>query len=230
MTFRPLPRMTAALAALALVVGACGSSTPTPTAAPTAAPASIAVPSPAPASGATASQPAGSGAVADPSAPQAVPSFLLPSEDKDLEARLPSQVNGIPLSKYSFSGTSFLASGSSNAQDLIELLKSLGKTPADMSIAFASDAGGGLDVQIGAFRVAGAATDALLAAFLAATSKETPGSVMTSMNVGGKAVTQIVDPADATSPPVYVYAKGDILYYLLTPDAALAAAALQAMP
>ncbi len=243
---RPSSWFAVALAATALVAAACGSSTATPSAAPTSAPSSAAVPSAAPTaapsaaptaapsaaatSGPATSQPSGSADSAQPSASLALPSFQLPSQDKDLEGRLPGEVNGTKMVKYSFTGASFLASGSSNTKDLTDLLSSLGKTPADMSVAFASDASGGLDLQIGAFRVAGAPADALLAAFLATTRKETPESVMAQATVGGKGVTTIVDPADTSSRIVYIYAKDDILFYLLTPDATLAGATLQVMP
>lgn len=165
-----------------------------------------------------------------PSGSFAIPSFAFPSEDKDLESRLPSQLNGIALTRYSFTGATFLRSGSANSQDLIDLLSSLGKTPADLSVAFASDTTGTLDVQMGAFRVAGADPNLLLAGFIAAARKSTPEDVITQVNAGGKNVTQIVDPTDTASGTVYIYASRDVLFYVLTPDTTLAGAALQALP
>jgi hypothetical protein len=165
-----------------------------------------------------------------PSGSLAIPSFSFPSEDKDLENRLPSEINGVALTKYSFKGTTFLGSGASNSQDLIDLLSSLGKTPNDMSVAFAADQTGKLDVQIGAFKVAGADSNALLAAFVAATKSTTPGVQVTQANVGGKNVSQITDPTDTTTGAIYVYASGDVLFYVQSPDPALAGAAIQALP
>ena len=165
-----------------------------------------------------------------PSGSFAIPSFAFPSADKDLESRLPSQLNGVALTRYSFKGATFLGSGSANAQDLIDLLASLGKTPADLSVAFASDTTGALDVQMGAFRVAGADPNGLLAGFIAAARKSTPEDVITQVNAGGKNVTQIVDPADTASGTVYIYVSGDVLFYVLTPDTTLAGAALQVLP
>src|SRR4051812_23657890 len=62
-----------------------------------------------------------------PSGSFAIPSFSFPSEDKDLESKLPNQVNGVTLTKYSLKGDKFLSQGSGNSQDLIDLLTSLGK-------------------------------------------------------------------------------------------------------
>lgn len=248
----------AALGAISLVLGACGSSAPT-VAPSTGAGASIALPSlavpsvalpsvvlpsdaaapvaqpsgsvpPAPSASIVESSPLPSDSFALPSGSFALPSFSFPSEDKDLENRLPGEINGVALTKYSFKGTTFLGSGASNSQDLLDLLSSLGKTPDDMSVAFAADPAGDLDVQVGAFKVAGADSNALLAAFVDASQSTTPGTQVSQANVGGKNVTQIVDPSDTTTGAIYVYANGDVLYYVLSPDPALAAATLQALP
>jgi hypothetical protein len=194
----------------------------------TAAPASQPAGSVPPAPSASPAQPSGSSAV--PSGSFAIPSFSFPSEDKDLENRLPNEINGVTLTKYSFKGSTFLSSGASNSQDLIDLLSSLGKTPNDMSVAFAADPAGKIDVQIGAFKVAGADSIALLAAFVAATKKTTPAVQVTQASVGGKNVSQITDPSDTTTGAIDVYANGDVLYYVQSPDPALAGAAIQALP
>lgn len=235
MISRHLWRLASAVAATSVFVVACSGSAatnapsqPAASAAPSLAVPSIVVPSLALPSIALPSVALPS--VALPSGSFALPSFSFPSEDKDLENRLPSQINGVTLVKYSVKGTTFLASGSSNSQDLIDLLTALGKTPNDLSVAFAGDPSGGLDVQIGAFRVAGADSNALLTAFVAASQKSTPGQVVTQANVGGKNVTNIVDPADTSTSPTYVYGNGDVLFYVLTPDPALAATALQQLP
>jgi hypothetical protein len=159
-----------------------------------------------------------------------IPSFSFPSEDKDLEARLPNEINGVTLVKYSFKGATFLESGADNQQDLVDFLSALGKSPNDLSVAFAGDANGDLDLQLGAFRVAGADSNALLSAFVAATQKESPQDTVTQGNVGGKNVTQIVDPDDTESGTIYIYANGDTLFYVSSPDASLAAAGLTALP
>jgi len=238
MNRRALLSIGSALTAAAIVVACSGSAaSPLPSLGVPSVPASeaipsIALPSVALPSVALPSVPASVAipSVALPSGSFEIPSFSFPSEDKDLEGRLPSQVNGVTLVKYSFKGSSFLASGADNQQDLVDFLTTLGKSPDDLSVAFAGDPNGALDVQLGAFRVAGADSNALLQAFIVATQKESPQDQVTQQNVGGKNVTQIVDPTDSDTGPIYIYANGDTLFYVSSKDAALAAAALQAMP
>jgi hypothetical protein len=225
MNRRHLLSIGSALTAAGIIVTACSSSTASPL--PSLPLASITVPSIAIPSIAL---PSNLPSIALPSGSFAIPSFSFPSEDKDLEGRLPNAINGVPLVKYSFKGATFLESGADNQQDLVDFLTSLGKSPNDLSVAFAGDANGQLDVQLGAFRVAGADSNALLAAFVAATQKESPQDTVSQGNVGGKNVTQIVDPSDTTSGTIYIYANGDTLFYVSSPDATLAASALQAMP
>ena len=241
-----------ALAVIALLFAACSSSAATPApssgagptlALPTIAIPSIAVPSIAVPSIAIPSIAVPSIAIPSIAVPSiaipsdslaipsfALPSFSFPSEDKDLEGRLPNAINGITLTKYSFKGSTFLESGADNSQDLVNLLNSLGKTPNDLSVAIAADPSGDLDMSIGAFRVAGADSNALLQAFIAATRTSTPEDAITQANVGGKNVTQIVDPTDPSSGAIYVYPSGDVMFYVQSPDTALATTALQALP
>ena len=223
-----------AVGTISLAVVACGS-TPVPTAGPGFTAAPSLVPPPATASTAAVgsgvvpslgSSPIPSGAV--PSGSFAAPTPPFPSEVKDLEARLPSQVNGVTLVKYSWTGPDFMASGSAT-QDVQDLLNQLGKQPADISVAFAGDPNGDLDVNIGAFRVGGAAADALLGAFLASIQKASPEDQFNPLSLGGKNVTQVVDPGDDAA-TVYVYASGDTLFYVQSGDKALAAATLLVLP
>ena len=220
--------------AVSVALVACGS-TPVPTAGPSFTAAPSLVPPPGTASAAASgsgvapslgSSPIPSGAV--PSGSPAVPAFSFPSEVKDLEARLPSQVNGVTLVKYSWNGPDFLASGS-DTQDVQELLNQLGKQPTDISVAFAGDPNGDLDVTIGAFRVGGAEANPLLGAFLGSIRKASPEDQFNQLNLGGKNVTQVVEPGDDAA-TVYVYASGDTLFYVQSGDQALAAAALEALP
>ncbi len=160
----------------------------------------------------------------------AIPSFSFPSEDKDLEARLPSAVNGVTLTKYSLKGANFMTTQNPGAKALTDMLSSIGKNPSDVSVAVAADPSGNLGISIGAFRVAGTDSGALLAAFVAATQKETPSDVVTPANVGGENVTQITNPTDTEAGTIDVYASADTLFYVQAKDANLAAAALAALP
>jgi hypothetical protein len=234
-----------AVGSIALLLAACSSSS-NPTASPSpnpigsgAAQASTALPSAGSAQGAPGlpsfALPSGSfalpsGSFAIPSGSIAIPSFSFPSEDKDLEARLPNAINGVTLTKYSWKGADFFAADNASSQHLQDLLNALGKAPADLSIAFASDPTGRLGVTVGAFKVTGADGNALLAEFLNAARRDAPSVTFTQASVGGRNVTQITDPTDMAKATVYAFTAGDVLFDVQSTDQALAAAALQAIP
>src|SRR5436190_14738716 len=188
---------------IALPFAGCGSGSPTapPTANPNAtgaAQASGAISSPGggQSSAALPSIPVvlPSGSFALPSGSFVIPSFSFPSEDKELEARLPIAINGVTLTKYSWKGADFFKTGNPSSQNLQNLLTALGKSPADLSIAFASDPTGGLGTTIGAFKVSVADGNALLTGFLNAAKNETPADTFSQTSAGGKNVTQITNP------------------------------------
>ncbi len=223
-----------AVALLGLVIAACSGSSPTPTpaAAATAAPAtpipttpaSSQAPSASPSTGGSIAAPS----IALPSGSFAIPSFALPHEDPALEAQLPSTLGGAQLVKGSFKGSSFLQGAGSNAQQYQAFLGVLGKSPSDVSFAIAFDMSGGSGIGAGAFRIAGADQGQLLAAFQNATQQASSGAQISQANLGGKAVTKIVQ--GTSSQTEYVYAKGDTLFFVYASDDATAGAALQSMP
>ncbi len=104
----------------------------------------------------------------------------------------------------------------------------MGKSPADMKVALATDKSGKVPVVLAALQVSGADPNALLTGFIAATKNQTPTDVVSQVNVGGKNVSQIADAQAGTS--IYAYGSGDILYYVQAADPQLAAAALSVMP
>ncbi|HVA87761.1 MAG TPA: hypothetical protein VNF73_15765, partial [Candidatus Saccharimonadales bacterium] len=195
MTRRSIQSLVAGVA-VTLVVGACSSSAATLTPIPAAS--QSAAPSAAPAS----AEP--SAAITTFAIPSfafpsggsfTIPSFALPSGDKALEARLPDSINGVTLRKFSIAGADFLTNPSSaGASDLNGALAALGKTPADVSVAVATDPSGELGLTLGAFRIAGTDSGALLNAFVSATQKEAPGATVAQTSIGGKNVTQITNP------------------------------------
>jgi hypothetical protein len=224
MNSRSVLRFGAVIAVGAAFVAACTSAATTaPSIAIPSAPASLAIPSIAIPSIAIPS-------IAIPSGSISIPSFSFPSEDKDLEGRLPNVLNGTPLQKISLKGSTFLSGNASNQQDLVDFLTALGKSPNDMSVAFAADPTNNLKVQLGAFKVNGVDSNALLNGYIAAAKQSSPQSTITSGSVGGRNVTEIVDPSGKEAGTAYVYANGDTLFYVLTADPALAATALQALP
>ncbi len=217
--FAPL----AALAMLAVVTAACsGSATAAPSAAAPSVAAAVA-PSVAPSPSAeTSAAPAGSTA---PAASGGLPSFAIPSfnADKDLEALLPTTFNGATLQKLSMKGEQFL--GQSSNADFTKALTALGLTTADVSVAFAADPTGKMDVTFAAIRFKGAESGKLLQVFQAASVA--PGSVITSVNLGGKDVIKTKDSSGSIS---YFYVRSDVLLGVTAKDDGTAAKGLAVLP
>ncbi len=205
-------RALAASLALALLAAACGSSA-------TSAPgASTAGATQAPA----ASQAAG--ATDQPSATDNGPAVsLTPGSAPELEAMLPSSVNGVTFTKTSFSGATFPVGIPVNSGDLGTFLQANGKTLADVNIAMAtptdtSKAG----TFLMAFQVKGV-DGTKLAEAIAGTSS----SDLKAATVGGKQVLQ----AGAAGMGLVLYIKGDVVFYILAfGDASLTEGILTALP
>ena len=203
--FTPL----AALAVLSIMVGACGGSA---TAAPSAA-APSAAPSVAPSPEASAS-PAAS-AAADASG--ALPSIGIPHQDPALEALLPTTFGGVTLQKLSVKGAQLLGQDPTFQKAVTDL----GLTAADVSLASADGTAG----QFVAIRFAGADSGKLLQVFQAASQQQ--GSVVTSVNVGGKDVIKTQDKSGSLS---YFYVRNDVVLGVSAKSDAEAALALAILP
>ena len=189
---RPLTtiRATGLLAAGALLIAACGGNAATTaptTAAATTAPVTA---------GPVATQ--APGATVDPGFSFAMPSF---HGDEDLEGMIPDTIGGEDLTVMSMTGDQFLGDGTSSPE-LAGALRDLGKSTADLSVAFA----GNTKISVVAFRVKGVAADALFTAFKSAGTDE-----YTSENVsfGGKSVVKLV-PADGST--AFIYLKNDTMF------------------
>ena len=176
-----------ALVAVAATALACGSpaATTTPTtAAPTAAPATM---------------PAFSLVPGMSFAPGF--SFDLPSVDKELEAVLPNDVAGEPISKSSVGGETFL--GTPGSEELTAVLQALGKTPADLTAAV----GGNTKAFLIAFRIKGVPAGQFLDSFVTAASGEA-GVQLTDVTISGKQAKKFTDAAGTT---MYLYLTGDTI-------------------
>jgi len=234
-------RVALVAASLALIVAACGGSSsaspgasPTSTG-PTAAPATTAVaatPAPAmsdtpstdaPAPEATESPevseaPPAEATDAPSDAPEA--SFQLPSTAKDLEALLPNEYGGTKLMKFSMSG----AEAAGQSEETAQVLASVGKSLADLSIAGASSQTG--DVVFLAVRVAGADEGAMKRVFVA--SAQQAGEDLQQMSLGGRDVFK--NASTDGQGGAYFYIRGDTAFGVTAPDDATAAKAIVLLP
>ena len=210
------PSITLGLITIAAIVVTACSATAAPSASTAVLQSASAAPSAsfAPPSGSPSALPS-----AGASASIALPSFVLPSTDKALEALIPDEMCGQKVQKLSMSGSAFEQAD----PEFVQLLAALGKTPADVSMA----AGGiqsGAKCSAGIFEVKGADPAQFKQDFLDAAAKN--GDHYTEKSLGGKTVL-----ADPTSKNVqYGYFKGDALIFVLADSDADAATVIAALP
>ncbi len=154
-----------------------------------------------------------------------------PSEAKDLEAQLPDSLNGIGLCKFSVTGDILVNPQAPDYADFSALVSGFGKTPADYAMAMASDPSGNFDGIIGAIRLAGVDGEAFLPAYLDFDRRMKPGLSIGTAQFGSKTVTTETSPSSAgTRGPTYIYAAGDALFFVISADQQMVAAALAALP
>ena len=109
---------------------------------------------------------------------------------------------------------------------LAAILTALNATPTDITVATATgSAAGGATLFIDAVQIPGTDPEALLTRFQEAASA-LPGSVVEAVEVDGKQVIK----STTTSYTLAVYASGDTLFYIQSPDPALVDQAIAALP
>lgn len=162
----------------------------------------------------------------------ALPSLDLPSSAPELEALLPDEIGGAEVVKFSMGGAELMADqeGSGVDPEFIAFLERLGAQPEDISIALAfSFSAEGDSAGIGAFRVEGASSDELEREFIATMEADGGAVDWQSANVGGKDVQTAADP-DTEGNVLYIYTVGDIVFFVTTPNEAVAAELLATLP
>jgi len=130
---------------------------------------------------------------------------------KDLEALLPDQLCGQPAEKASGSGTANLPGPSGSVDPFGGLVGALGGTGSVGAAVVQPKDGSTCKVSAGAFQITGIGQgmlNTLLSVMAAGSGGEAKGA-----NVGGKAVVKVTDQ----EAPLYVYAKGDIVFVVEAP-------------
>jgi len=134
------------------------------------------------------------------------------TSDAALVALLPNKLAGVPLQKESFSGRDWLKSRPEFSSpyflpefraDPQRFLERLDKGPRDLTVAWALAPEG---IQVIAYRVRGAKASALVAAYLAVTSRHVRARTI---DVVGRNVTMIRAELPQRG---FLYAYGDVLY------------------
>jgi hypothetical protein len=159
-------------------------------------------------------------------------SHALPSAAgaKDLEALIPGEVGGITLQRLSMRGNEFASSGGAT-EETQNFIEGLGVATDDVAVAAgfgsSTDAGGALVVFI--FRADGAGSERLLSVFKDALNSDRDDPLSwEAVTIGGKQVERAVDTKQDGR--VYVYAQGDVLFYVAATREDDAAGALEALP
>ena len=121
-----------------------------------------------------------------------------------LEARLPAEVDGHPLSKVSVA-----APADQQDPKTLEVIRRVGRTAADLQVAIATGAGG--DLEVGAFRIVGAEGVQIVVHFQAV-EEEDPRSTATYgvATIGGRRLLTRTAETQLT----YLYPAEDIMFML----------------
>jgi hypothetical protein len=142
----------------------------------------------------------------------------------DLAGKIPATVGDVTLSVSSTDGEAYVRANVN--RQLSPILTALNKAPTDVNVATATgSAEGGATLFIDAVQVTGADAEALVTAFQTA-AEATPGTTVEAADVGGKSVVK----ATTTSYTLAVYASGDTLFYVQSPNAELVDQAIAALP
>lgn len=145
----------------------------------------------------------------------------------DLEALLPADLNGTSLTRESWTGDVVLGDDTWS-KSVTSFLTKAGKAAADLQVAQAYDVAGSLDLNAGAFRVAGIEGTALRDAVIAAWKGDFPGLKVASATIAGLDVTT-GDFGDG-GVNSYWYVRDGVVFDIETSDQAIAQAALAALP
>ena len=181
-----------------------------------------------------ASSPSASGSALPSTSPNASlspspsPDLGLPHVDAALEDKLPGTIGGIQLEKFSMPLSNYMAS--SNGGDKVlytPWLVKFGKSPDQIDLAEANDLTQTENFFVQAIQVPGVDAASLTGGFASvARNEKWP---VTPKSIAATSVLEIVDPAtDAAGGlgTAYIYARGDIMYIIVTDDVSLLVEAL----
>jgi hypothetical protein len=145
----------------------------------------------------------------------------------DLEALLPRQLGGQQLQVVSFTGDTFMNMGNTGDQSFKDFLDRLGAEPKDISVAIAA-AAGDTSSSVTVFRARGTDQSQLENEFESVIQEDASGKLTwRDETIGGKSVKTTTKPEEGN---LYMYAKGDTIFVVMTTDASVAEEALSQLP
>ena len=144
----------------------------------------------------------------------------------ELEALLPDKVEKTKLIKGSTTGAAVFGSDTFS-KTMSKFLKSAGKKPSDLRFANAQDQTGLVGLETGVFEVHGIEAPKLLQAIVSSSRPGAPGLKVSTGTVGGKPVTKAVFPGSSV---LYLYPRGERVFYVGTQTESVAALILATFP
>jgi hypothetical protein len=151
--------------------------------------------------------------------------------DAALEDQLPSVIGGVTLTRWSMPVSSYIASVTGGDSVLYApWLVKFGMTPVEVNMALAEDLGGNQTVNVRAIKVPGIDAKVLIAGLRDVATKAGWPVRTTTLP---KQPLQITDPtvdASQTANEAFVYAKGDIVFFVINEDLGMSILALNWLP
>jgi hypothetical protein len=144
----------------------------------------------------------------------------------ELEALLPSEIDGVTLQKGSTTGAGVFE-GNAFGREMTQFLASVGKRPGDLRFANARDPSAKLGLEVGVFRVMGVDAAALRRAIVASSRPNAPGLTASATTLAGKRVTKVAYPGGSV---LYLYEHEDGVFYVGSQREDVASRALEALP
>ena len=132
----------------------------------------------------------------------------LPHEDPALEARLPREVDGKPLTVFSIGPIA--AAGNPGAAPIKDLAREIGDGTGDFGLAYGSDPTAPT-FNFFALRIPGAQADEVVARYGALTLADTPNGTLETVTVGGREVAHVTAPGNPIG-DVWIFATEDTLF------------------
>jgi hypothetical protein len=144
----------------------------------------------------------------------------------DLEALLPAEVNGTALRKGSTTGA-VVFGGNAFGRVMTRFLARHGKWPNDLRFANAQTSSRKFELEIGVFQLRDVQGSALRQAIVESSHPNARGLETSTARLSGKRVTKLVYPGGST---LYLYAHGDLVFYVGTQSEVLAGTILAMFP
>ena len=150
-----------------------------------------------------------------------MPTLPVPHVDPSLEALLPATAGGITLEKWSWTLATYIDSSQGGDRNLYaKWLVPFGLTTDKVDMGIATDITKTENLVVEAIRVPGIDSGTLTTSF-AKTARD-DGWPVSSVTILGKPLVKITDPAaDAAGSALsaaYIFAKGNVLYLIVTDD------------